>query len=176
MRQPEHSNVGNGTPRRPGTQSNLNTQPLTVTTPLPGQLSAQQQHKSGQLSAQQHKRPLVPIFLTFLVLLLVSVFVFVGMNLDSLLPATPPREAAHAENQVAPPVSAIVGHVFFMSSGQVNESTSQGIADEVQLELSHISSPAQGNSLYAWLVGDNPAEGGTLLLGTLNVNKGNAQL
>ncbi|HLX38958.1 MAG TPA: hypothetical protein VKR42_00415, partial [Ktedonobacteraceae bacterium] len=34
----------------------------------------------------------------------------------------------------------------------------------------------QGNSLYAWLIGDNPAEGGTLLLGTLNVNKGNVQL
>ncbi|MEO8970988.1 MAG: hypothetical protein ABI406_05220, partial [Ktedonobacteraceae bacterium] len=168
--------IGNGTPRRPGTQSNLNTQPLSVTTPLPGQLSAQQQHTSGQLPTQQHKRPLVPIFLTCLVLLLVSVFVLVGMNLDSLLPVTPPRNTAHAQNQVAPPVSTIVGHVFFMSSGQVNENTSQGIADEVQLELSHISSPARGNSLYAWLIGDNPAEGGTLLLGTLNVNKGNVQL
>ena len=177
MRQPEHSNVGKGTPGRSGIQSNLNTQPLSVTTPLPDQLSAQQQHTSGQLSArQQHRRPLVPIFLTCLVLLLVSVFVLVGMNLDSLLPAAPPRDTAHAQNQAAPPVSTIVGHIFFMSSGQVNENTSQGIADEVQLELSHIASPARGNSLYAWLLGDNPAEGGTLLLGTLNVNKGNVQL
>ena len=131
----------------------------------------------GQLSAQrQHKRPIVPIFLTCLLLLLVSMFVLVGMNLDSLLPTTTSRDTAHAQNQVVPPASSIVGHVFFMSSGQVNEKSSQGIADEVQLELSHLSSPGRGNSLYAWLVGDNPGEGGTLLLGTLNVNKGNAQL
>lgn len=177
MRQPEHSHARNETPRRPGTQGNLNTQPLSVTTPVPGQLSAQQRHTSGQIPTQQPpRRPIVPVFLTCMVLLLVSVFVLVGMNLDSLLPATPPRDTAHAQNQVASLVSTIVGHVFFMSSGQVNENTSQGIADEVQLELSHLSSPAKGNSLYAWLIGDNPGEGGTLLLGTLNVNKGNAQL
>jgi hypothetical protein len=175
LRQSEHSNVGNGTPGRPGTQSNLNTQPLSATTPLPGQLSAKQ-HPTQPTQPVQHKRPLVPIFLTCLVLLLVAVFVLVGMNLDSLLPATPPRNTAHAQNQIAPPASTIVGHVFFMSSGQVNENTSQGIADEVQLQLSHIASPAQGNSYYAWLIGDNPGEGQTLLLGALKVNKGNAQL
>lgn len=179
MRQPEHVNGGNRTPRRPGTSNNLNTQPLSASTPLPGQLSAHQQ-RPGQLSTQQlptqPKHPIIPIFLTCLVLLLVAVFILVGMNLDSLLPATPSRDAAHAQNQAALPVSTIVGHVFFMSSGQVNENTSQGIADEVQIELSHISIPAQGNSYYAWLIGDNPGEGESLLLGTLNVNKGNAQL
>lgn len=198
MKQPEQSYTGNKRAGRSGAQSNLNTQPLNLTTPLTaplaGQFSPQQTHKTGQLSAQQQRQsvhstqpvppmrpikprhPLVAVFLTCLALLLVSVFVLVGMNLDTLLPATPAKDAAHADNPAAPPANTIVGHVFFMSSGQVNESSSQGIADEVELQLSHLSTPAQGKSYYAWLLGDNPAEGGTVLLGTLNVNHGNAQL
>ncbi len=163
MRQPEHTTAGNGTPGRPGPHSNLNTQPLQSTTPIPGQLPVQQ------------KRPFVPIFLTCLVLLIISMLVLVGMNINSLLPLTPSTHAEKASSSIAP-VSSIVGHVFFMSSGQVNETSSQGIADEVELDLSHISSPAAGNSLYAWLIGDDPAEGNTLLLGTLSINNGNVHL
>ena len=168
-----HSGIANVPGAREQSEEQMNT-----TQGKPGaQRNGQTQTVSDHLSAQQqHSHPLVPIFLTCLVLLLIAAFVLVGMNLDALLPAIPPRNTAHAQNQVAPPVSAIVGHVFFMSSGQVNETTSQGIADEVQLQLTHISSPAQGNSYYAWLIGDNPGEGQSLLLGTLNVTKGNAQL
>src|SRR5579859_2868044 len=72
--------------------------------------------------------------------------------------------------------NTVVGHIFFMSSGQVNENTSQGIADEVELDLSPITSPAAGKSYYAWLLNDDPAEGKALLLGPLPVSHGTAHL
>ena len=164
MRQPGQTTAGNGLPRSSGTHSNLNTQPLQTTTPIP-----------GQLPTTQRKRPILPIFLTCLVLLILSMLVLVGMNIDSLLPLTPSTHAEKAGGSIAP-VSSIVGHIFFMSSGQVNETSSQGIADEVELDLSHIASPARGNSYYAWLLGDNPVEDNTLLLGTLKVNTGSVHL
>ena len=164
LRQSQQTNVGNGVPGFSGTQSNLITQPLQMTTPIPPQLPTQP-------TQTQHKRPLLPIFFTCLTLLIISMLVLVGMNLNSLLPTTLPARPAQASGQVAP-ANNVVGHVFFMSSGQVNETSSQGIADEVEIDLSHIVNPARGNAYYAWLLGDNPVEDSTLLLGVLNVQHG----
>jgi hypothetical protein len=75
----------------------------------------------------------------------------------------------------APPVASlnkIVGHVLFSSSGQINENTSQGIGDQVELDLSNIPDPAAGKSYYAWLLNDDPVEGKALLLGQLQVTHG----
>src|SRR5579859_2547661 len=53
-----------------------------------------------------------------------------------------------------PPVPTSVGQAFFLSSGQYNFSSAQGIADEIQIQLHNVSAPAPGKSYYAWLLGD----------------------
>jgi len=74
------------------------------------------------------------------------------------------------------PLPHVVGHIFFDSSGQVQESSSQGIADEIDLNLTNIPAPATGKSDYAWLLNDDTAEGKALLLGTLAINHGAVHL
>jgi hypothetical protein len=78
---------------------------------------------------------------------------------------------------VAVPASHIVGRVTFLSSEQLSENSSQGINDEVQIDLHGLSSPAAGKSYCAWLLGDNNMdEAKSILLGKLPVNQGNAYL
>ena len=78
---------------------------------------------------------------------------------------------------VTAPASRIVGRVIFLSSEQLSENSSQGIDDEVQIDLQGLSSPAVGKSYYAWLLGDkNQNETKAILLGKLPVNQGNALL
>jgi serine/threonine protein kinase len=69
------------------------------------------------------------------------------------------------------------GSVIFLNSGLVNSINSQGVDDEVQIELHNIPNPPPGESYYAWLK-DVPIndEGAWILLGVLRVNQGNAQL
>ena len=50
--------------------------------------------------------------------------------------------------------SHVVGHLYFQSSGQVSQGSSQGISDEVELALSPIAAPAPGKSYFAWLQSD----------------------
>ena len=60
-------------------------------------------------------------------------------------------------HQAAPPVvttNPLIGQAFFVSSGQLQEGNSQGIADELEINLSNIPHPAAGKSYYAWLLGD----------------------
>ncbi len=68
----------------------------------------------------------------------------------------------------------VVGHAFFLSSGQLNENiNNQGINDELQLDLSGISSPGSGHSYYGWLLPDkNQDEAPPVFLGHLNVSNG----
>lgn len=85
-----------------------------------------------------------------------------------------------------PPVTDVVGHAFYVSSGQLNLHTAQGIADQLQIDLQNVSAPKPGNSYYVWLLGDrnpepNPDEIGTprpvqpplLLTNNLPVQNGN---
>jgi hypothetical protein len=70
----------------------------------------------------------------------------------------------------------VVGHVYFLSSGQVNENTNQGIDDEVQIDLHGLTNPAPGKKYYAWLLGDkSQGETQAILLGILQLHKGAAQ-
>ena len=72
--------------------------------------------------------------------------------------------------------SQVVGSAFFVSSGQLNEGNSQGINDELQLNLQNIAEPAAGQSYYAWLLGDlNKPATKPLLLGMLPVTHGGVQ-
>lgn len=73
-------------------------------------------------------------------------------------------------------VPVVVGHVYFLSSGQMNENTNQGIDDEVQIDLHGLTNPASGKKYYAWLLGDkSQSEAQAILLGVLQVHKGAAQ-
>ncbi|HKV59426.1 MAG TPA: serine/threonine-protein kinase [Ktedonobacteraceae bacterium] len=57
------------------------------------------------------------------------------------------------QNQ-APVAPVSVGQAYFLSSGQYNFSSAQGIADEMQIQLHDIPAAAPGKSYYAWLLGD----------------------
>ncbi len=59
----------------------------------------------------------------------------------------------HKSNQPAA-LPAPGGQAGFLSSGQFNLGTAQGIADELQINLHNIPNPQPGKSYYAWLLGD----------------------
>ncbi|HEX6110182.1 MAG TPA: serine/threonine-protein kinase [Ktedonobacteraceae bacterium] len=66
-----------------------------------------------------------------------------------------------------------VGHAYFMSSGQFNADSPQGINDEVQINLINMPDPPIGKSYYAWLLADKDVnESLPVLLGPLNVDHG----
>jgi eukaryotic-like serine/threonine-protein kinase len=81
-------------------------------------------------------------------------------------------------NQKSTPIpqSTVVGHAFFVNSGQTNMDSSAGIADELQISLQNIQPPAAGKSYYAWLLSDNTAQALPILLGNLSVQNGQAAL
>ena len=66
-----------------------------------------------------------------------------------------------------------VGHAFFINSGQLNESSNQGINDELQVDLSNIPNPTAGKSYFAWLLGDiSQTEASPIFLGRVPVEHG----
>jgi eukaryotic-like serine/threonine-protein kinase len=67
----------------------------------------------------------------------------------------------------------VTGQAFFLNSGQLNENTTQGINDELQVDISNLPDPASGKSYYAWLLGDiSQTETAPLLLGRLTIVRG----
>jgi eukaryotic-like serine/threonine-protein kinase len=91
-------------------------------------------------------------------------------------------------HKTTPPAPAPGGQAFFLSSGQFDTGTAQGIADELQINLQHVPDPQAGKSYYAWLLADRqphveaqpleppPQFTLPLLLGKLTVQNGNAKL
>ena len=79
-----------------------------------------------------------------------------------------------------PPVAAaseVVGHAFFINSGQLSPDNSKGINDEVLLDLHGIPDPPSGQAYYAWLLGDKTlSEPLVTPLGRLNLDHGNVHL
>ncbi len=75
------------------------------------------------------------------------------------------------------------GRVFFVNSGQLNEESSQGLNDELQIDLNNVPAPDSGKSYYAWLLGDTVPNANQnsspknqtapILLGRLPVSGGN---
>jgi hypothetical protein len=104
--------------------------------------------------------------------LFVVLFLLAGSTIGTLYAFSPKPSG--------PPVIVAtqpVGNVFFLNSGQLNTQNSQGVDDEVQVDLHNIPNPAPGKNYYAWLKGAPlTAEGTWTPLGTLSVNQGNAQL
>jgi eukaryotic-like serine/threonine-protein kinase len=52
-----------------------------------------------------------------------------------------------------PAASSIVGHAFYVSSGQLADGA-QGIADQLQVDLQNVQAPPPGKSYYLWLLAD----------------------
>ena len=78
-------------------------------------------------------------------------------------------------------VNPLVGHAFFVSGGQLNDTSAQGINDELEINLQSIPAPAPGKNYYAWLLGDihpvaNQQPVAPILLGKLTIHNGNVHL
>jgi len=102
----------------------------------------------------------------FLATIAVLIIVLLGAGLGSFYWLTHNRSAIIATNQ-------IVGHAYFVSSGQISEHSNQGINDEVLIELQNIPNPAPGKGYYAWLLPDLATPLATqIALGQLTVMNG----
>lgn len=76
-----------------------------------------------------------------------------------------------------PAAPQVIGYVSFLSSGQFNGQTNQGLDDEVKVNLTQLASLAAGKSYYAWLLGDKDMEEAKVIpLGMLSVKNGSASL
>lgn len=81
---------------------------------------------------------------------------------------------ALSHQKASNPIPVLVGHAYFLDSGQSQDKYMQGINDQLQIELHNIPAPASGKSYYAWLLNDKDVQPeSALLLGTLSVNQGN---
>ena len=81
------------------------------------------------------------------------------------------------QNNKSASQNQLVGHAYFVNSGQFNVNGPQGINDELQLNLSGIPDPPTGKSYYAWLLADRSvSESLPIPLGSLRVDHGSVQL
>ncbi|HYX50733.1 MAG TPA: serine/threonine-protein kinase, partial [Ktedonobacteraceae bacterium] len=69
----------------------------------------------------------------------------------------------------------IIGHAYFVSSGLLNASSSEGIStvgitDQVQVNLQNTPAPPSGTAYYAWLLSDKTLNLQPVLLGPLAAN------
>ena len=105
------------------------------------------------------------IFITLLIVLLL-----VGGSMGTLLLLTHTTASTSA-------VDSVVGNAFFISSGQLNQNNSQGINDEVQIDLHSIPDLPAGKAYYAWLLADRMlTEPAMTPLGPMHVDHGNVHL
>jgi serine/threonine protein kinase len=104
------------------------------------------------------------------IITLLIVLVLVGASMSTLLLLThntPPSS----------PTNNVVGNAFFISSGQLNQDNSQGINDQVQIDLHNIPDPPPGKAYYAWLLADRVLNEFMMTpLGQLRVDSGNVHL
>ena len=138
------------------------TPPPALAAPLPSPA------KKVALPAARRKRKASRLPRIFIALMILAIS---AAGLGTLLLSF---SAPTTGGQSAPP---LVGHVYFLSSGQVNAQTNQGIDDEVEIDLHNLASPAPGQKYYAWLLGD-ASQGDVIVipLGALPVKQGNARL
>lgn len=107
-------------------------------------------------------------------LIALLIIILIGAGVAAYAAFFPPS----TNKVVAPPPVPIVGHAFFVSSGLLspNPDVSQGITDQLQLNLQNIPSPQPGKSYYAWLLNDKTLELKPIYLGKLTVNSGAVNL
>ncbi len=137
-------------------------------TELPLSPPAWVRQSSPRSRSKRRRRDLVYIGL---IVLLLSLLVYALLSRSTPTTTTPSLHPTPA----VPASTTPGGQVYFLSSGQINESTGQGIADELQVDLQNIPDPAAGKSYYAWLLPDKDP-GTPILLGKLPVKQGIAHL
>ncbi len=87
----------------------------------------------------------------YIALVAVVIIVLLGSGLGTYLVFFRNR----ATGQVSPPVTnQLLGQSFFVSSGQLNPVSAQGIADQLEMDLQNIPDAQPGKSYYAWLLAD----------------------
>lgn len=122
--------------------------------------------KPAAFPVQKKRSKVVPVILILLALLLVGAAVGSFLVLSN-----------QAQTPPVVPSNPIVGHAFFVSSGQLSPTGGQGINDGLQINLSSIADAAPGKSYYAWLLHDkNIPDATALLLGKIVVEHGSAHL
>jgi hypothetical protein len=148
------------TPMPPERDEYMLNQEDTPTAPLPAMPAG------SSVSLKQRSSWRFPALLIMILLL-----AMIGAGLGAALL----RVGTHSTS--APVLPMIVGHLSFLSSDQLSENSSQGICDEVEIEIDHLAPPAPGKRYYAWLLHDiGQGEANDLLLGVLSVDHGIAHL
>jgi transcriptional regulator with XRE-family HTH domain len=113
---------------------------------------------SAKKVMKQPTREWKPLILLILVLVVLATG---GWSLLHLLP----QQSSFSTS------SSTVGQLTFLSSGQISDTSNQGIADNIQLELSPLQIPSTGKSYYAWLLPDeDKPENTVFLLGKITVS------
>ena len=87
----------------------------------------------------------------YTVLVALVIIVLLGSGLGSYLLFFRNRATSQTPPALANP---IVGQAFFVSSGQLNPTSAQGIADQLEIDLQNVPNPQTGKSYYAWLLAD----------------------
>ncbi len=139
------------TPSSPGFMQT--SPPSSQPQPVP---TAQQSRKKGLRS-----RATIPIILAIVLIL---------ASMGTLLLLSNQKSGPTTSNFVA-------GHAYFLNSGLLNLDNSQGINDEMQLDLDNVPDPQAGKAYYAWLLGDqllNDTQ--SIPLGRLTVSNGRVHL
>src|SRR5450432_4145961 len=145
---------------------------MSTNRPSTSDYAAQQQGSNGAHAANwqlpDKRKPLRKspylwggILLAFIIIFGGSIAAFLKLN---QAPAATPVQ------------NTIVGHAFFVNSGQISLSSNVGIADQMQISLQNIRPPIAGKSYYVWLLSDSKTQALPLLLGTLPVQNGEATL
>jgi hypothetical protein len=116
--------------------------------------------KPRALLSKEWRIPLIAILILLLIATTLSALV--------LLP--------HKNTSTATPAATtipVVGHVYFLSSGQLYVNNNQGIYDQVLIDLHNLAVPSPGKGYYAWLLGDsNQSDVPWIALGKLSVTQG----
>ncbi|MGI9057987.1 MAG: serine/threonine-protein kinase [Ktedonobacteraceae bacterium] len=87
----------------------------------------------------------------YLALIVLAMLVLLGSGVGAYLGFFQKKPTS---GPVLPPASQVVGQAFFISTGQYDARSAQGIADELEIDLQNLPSPHAGKSYYAWLLAD----------------------
>ena len=150
----------------------LNKQGAKAEHTAPSQRSSQPVAPLSERAPQALERKPLVMRRIGLMATMVTLLVAAGaMLLPSLFSAQPELDTSAA------PAMTTVGQVAFQSSGQFDLLGTAGSNDIVTISLSHLSTPAAGQSYYGWLMPDKGDDSTPpLLLGRLTISDGQAQI
>jgi len=127
--------------------------PQVVPVPPPTVASPQKRRKRG-------------LFIALIALLIIALL---GSGVGTYFVFFLPGADSANKRSATPPAIPIVGRAFFVSSGllSTNTESSQGITDQLQINLQKIAPPHAGKVYYAWLLNDITMDWKPIRLGML---------